>query len=189
MRQIPVPLIIILGFCLSLVLLEEESESTTPPAAACNCDNMVFEEKINTLEERIENLVTTIDSLEQRLGVLEQDKAAQEEKKQSEENFCRWVLDNYVGRSYYHNKRPPSIGHLVEEHGLDRDVLNSMNLSSNERAKIHGAAHTNTMEELRAAHAGTGTIKGQKNSVSKTGDKTRYRIRCVNGKCYRERIN
>ena len=189
MKQIPVPVIIIAGFCLSLALLEEESESTTPPAASCNCDNTAFEEKINSLEERIENLVTALGSLETRLGVLEQEKEAEEEKKQSEESFCRWILDNYTGVSYYHNKRSPSIDHLVEEHGLDRDVLNSMNLSSNERAKIHGAAHTNTMEELRAAHAGTGTIKGQKNSVSKTGDKPRYRLRCVNGKCYRERIN
>ena len=192
MKQIPIPVVIILGFCLSLSLLEEESESqieTGPPPTLCNCDNEGLESQIASLEERLENALTALDGLEKRLSVLEQDKALEDEIEQSEELFCRWILDNYVGASYYYNKKPPSIDRLVKTHGLNRDVLDGMNLSGGERAKIHGAALTNSMEELRAAYQGNGTIKGQKGSVTKTGDRAKYRIRCANGKCYRERIN
>lgn len=186
MKEIPISVIIILGFCLSLVLLEEESESTVPPtptpATACDCDHDNLESKIDSLEdsleERLANALTALDSLEKRLVVLEQYKASEDEAQQSEEVFYRWILDNYAGTSYYHNRKPPNVDHLAKDHNMDREILDSMNLSGNERAKIHGAAHTNTMEQLRAAHQGVGTINGQKVSV-----------RCVGGKCYKERIN
>ena len=194
MKEIPISVMIILGFCLSLILLEEESESTVPPTptptptAVCDCDRDGFESKIESLEERLKNALTALDGLEKRLVVLEQDKVSEDEAQQSEEVFYRWILDNYAGTSYYHNRKPPNIDHLAKTHNMDREILESMNLSANQRAKIHGAAHTNTMEHLRAAHQGIGTINGQKGSI-KTGNKPRYRMRCVGGKCYKERIN
>ena len=195
MKKIPISVMIMLGFCLSLVLLEEESESTVPPtptptlppAAVCDCDDL--ESKIASLEERLANVLTALDGLEKRLVVLEQDKASKDEARQSEEVFYRWILDNYAGTSYYHNRKPPNIDHLAQTHNMDREILGNMNLTANERAKMHGAAHTNTMDKLRAAHQGVGTINGQKGSIGKTGNKTKYRVRCVGGKCYKERIN
>ena len=193
MKEIPISLIIILGFCLSLALLEEESESTTPPAPApspvCSCDRESLDSKIDSLEERLKNALTAVDGLEKRLVVLEQDKASQDEEQQSEEAFYQWILDNYAGTGYYHNRKPPTVDHLAQTHNMDREILSSMNLDGNQRSKIHGAAHTNTMDQLRAAHQGTGTINGQKGSISKIGNKPRYRLRCVGGKCYKERIN
>ena len=187
MKEIPISVIIILGFCFSLVLLEEESESTVPPTpipaptAACECDRDSLESKIDSLEERLKNALTAVDGLEKRLVVLEQDKVSADEAQQSEEAFYRWILDNYAGTAYYHNRKPPNIDHLAKTHDMDHEILNSMNISANDRAKIHGAAHTNTMEQLRAAHQGVGTINGQKGSIGKTGDKKQAGRTNLNG--------
>jgi len=79
----------------------------------------------------------------------------------AESEFYRWILDNYEGTWYYHNGESPAISHLVSTHGLDEATLESMSLSDNERAKIHGATHTNTMEKLRDAYAGIDRMNGQ----------------------------
>lgn len=91
----------------------------------------------------------------------------------TENDFIRFVLDNYSGNDWWHNKKQPSANHLVS-HGFE--LKDMQQLTQKELNKLHGAIHTNSMKKLRQAYNGTTRMNYQRGSrVASTGCSTKNR--------------
>jgi len=210
----------------------EEAVSNTVEVEQCKCDRCGADlvAKINRLEAELDRLSFTIIALsseaneeyvesvkEQKIGPevavevapkpVQQKPQIQVEVAVEEQNdFVQFIVDNYGGQIWYHNRQPVGKSHL-ETHGFEIADLDGR--SQNELGKLHGAIHTNSMAQLRKSYNGTGRMNHQKASVrrstsqmaqsaskwsnSGTANVRRsegyWQTRCVNGRCHRQWIN
>ena len=106
--------------------------------------NDILNSRVDELEKKVEALEVLTGELEVLISELNE----RTQKKVAPETFAQFVVREYRGSDYVEvGSDDASVNHLVNVHNWDRAEVSV--LDKKQRRRVHGASHTNKVNELR----------------------------------------